>query len=170
MSGSVSSLHNKSGKAGLSLLDHDDATLLRWGKTVTQQAKGAPGLCPSPCLLMATADGRFTAERVKVAYGYQLVAFVKFGRAGLAEVAAAKKNSDLTISHVCGTRNCVAPGHLLLEPKAINDERTHCHFVLQRVSAKAGPAGVSQALELGVRGHKPMCTRDCNAKEEQQAS
>lgn len=157
MSGFASSLHNKSGKAGLSLLEFDDATLLRWESAVQHGAHAFAALCPSPCLLMATADGRFTADRVKVAYGYQLVAFAKFGRAGLAAVAAAKKATDLTISHVCGTRNCVAPDHLLLEPKAINDERTHCHFVLQRVFARSGQAGVAGALQLGVCAHVPMC-------------
>lgn len=32
----------------------------------------------------------------------------------------------LDVSHLCHQRLCMTPEHLVLEPKAVNSERTHC--------------------------------------------
>ena len=39
-------------------------------------------------------------------------------------------NNSLTVSHSCGVRHCCTRSHLLIEPKWVNDERTHCHFLV----------------------------------------
>ena len=39
------------------------------------------------------------------------------------------------MSHLCHTRLCVLPDHLILEPKAINQERRHC--VQQQLCTKS---------------------------------
>lgn len=52
-------------------------------------------------------------------------------------VPSSKTNDELTISHLCGTRNCIIGDHLILEPKRINDERTGCHqYLLNGVKPK----------------------------------
>lgn len=75
-------------------------------------------------------DGRVTINRNKY-YAYHLVAHKKFGRDRLETVSSNKKGNDaLTISHLCGTSNCCNEDHIVIEKKTINDERTHCHYVL----------------------------------------
>jgi hypothetical protein len=81
-------------------------------------------------------------------------------------VPAAKGQDDLLISHLCGTRNCVNPNHLVLEPKGVNDERTSCHFALRNVTATAVARGTDAAsarsavLGLGLCPHSPTCGSD----------
>jgi len=72
---------------------------------------------------MVAADGRYTRSQVKVAYGYQIVAYVKFGRQVMLTVPTAKLADDLLISHLCGTLNCCESSHMVIETKRINDER-----------------------------------------------
>lgn len=49
----------------------------------------------------------------KIAYGYQLAAFSSFGRSEMIKVSSVKSEADaLTVSHICGTRNCCQPNHL----------------------------------------------------------
>nr|CAA55084.1 small subunit ribosomal RNA [Naegleria gruberi]prf//2114357B group I intron ORF in SSUrDNA [Naegleria gruberi] len=51
----------------------------------------------------------------------------------LETVSSSKKDSEArTISHLCGNGGCSRPGHLRIEKKSVNDERTHCHFLLRR--------------------------------------
>jgi len=40
-------------------------------------------------------------------------------------------NAASTLSHLCGNGWCGFYDHLCIEAKSINDERTHCHFVLK---------------------------------------
>lgn len=48
-------------------------------------------------------------------------------------VCVKKNDPDArSISHLCGNGGCARPGHLRIEPKRINDERNHCHFLLRR--------------------------------------
>jgi len=154
-------LHNKSGSATLSILDesqHSHDQVLRYHTTLLTQMTPFTGLIQqSPCLLMAAADGRFTYSQKKVAYGYQIVAYKKFGRTALLAVTTAKTANDLLISHLCGTLNCCEHSHLILETKAINDERTHCHWCMRNVLAASGWAGVQQFIALGACQHQPRC-------------
>jgi len=154
-------LHNKSGSATLSILDeskHPHSSVLEYHRTLLRQTKHHQGLIQnSPCLLMTAADGRFTISQKKVAYGYQIVAYVKFGRQALLPVTTAKTARDLLISHLCGTANCCEPSHLVLETKLVNDERTHCHFCLRNAFAKTGWASVQQVLASGACPHQPQC-------------
>jgi len=54
---------------------------------------------------MNNACGRFSYDGEKVFYGYQLVAWKKFGREALELVPAVKASrDDIVISHICGTR------------------------------------------------------------------
>jgi len=154
-------LHNKSGSETLSILDdekHSHAKVLEYHTTLLRQISPKDRLIHgSPCLLMAAADGRFAIRQVKVAYGYQIVAYVKFGRQALLPVTTAKKATDLLISHLCGTLNCCEPSHLVLESKAINDERTHCHWCMRNAKDKNGWAGVQQFTASGACRHQPQC-------------
>jgi len=106
---------------------------------------------------MTAKDGRFTVRQEKVAFGYQLVAYEKFGRQQLLRITTAKLSTDLLISHLCGTRNCCERSHLVLETKAVNDERTHCHFCLRNAFAKNSWTGVQQFLASGACQHQPQC-------------
>lgn len=118
-----------------------------------------PSLClDSPCLLHSAADGRFSQNQKKVAYGYQIIAFIKFGRRALEDVEASKssKHSKL-LSHLCGTRNCCNEDHIVIESKGVNDERTHCHFCMHLILSTSGHEGVKRFLELGGCPHTPHC-------------
>jgi len=154
-------VHNKSGSAFLSILDehkHSHNKILEYHSTLLRQITPHQGLIQnSPCMRMGAADGRFTVSQKKVAYGYQIVAYVKFGRQALLSVTAAKLGTDLLISHLCGTLNCCEPSHLALETKKINDERTHCHFCMSSAFAKNNWAGVQQFLSSGACPHQPQC-------------
>lgn len=71
----------------------------------------------------------------------------------IAKVSQRKKGTDAyTISHLCGNGGCARSGHLIIEPKKINDERTMCHVFLRRCRS---------ALEFKVARrlcpHEPKC-------------
>jgi hypothetical protein len=69
------------------------------------------------------------------------------------KVSAGKaKGEALTISHLCGNGACSRPVHLLIEKKKVNDERTHCHFLLRRCSDKA-----TSNIVRSVCPHVPRC-------------
>jgi len=106
---------------------------------------------------MVAADGRYTRSQVKVAYGYQIVAYVKFGRQVMLTVPTAKLADDLLISHLCGTLNCCESSHMVIETKRINDERTHCHFCMTAAKVKNGWPGVQQFFASGACKHTPQC-------------
>lgn len=130
-------VHNKSGKSSLSFLGQSDTTLENWDEALQKKIKEGTkkrGLCASRCKILNNKKGVLVRRRKHVCYGYQLVAFKKFGREKLHKVVPNKVATSITVSHLCGTRNCCNGNHLILEPKKINDERTHCHFCLGIVS------------------------------------
>jgi hypothetical protein len=135
-------LHNKSGSSTLSLLEeskHSHQRILEYHRDLISKTTNFDGLCEnSPCKRMSAADGRYTKSQVKVAYGYQIVAYVKFGRDTMLTVPTAKLADDPLISHLCGTLNCCEASHMVIEHKRINDERTHCHFCMRGAKAKNG--------------------------------
>lgn len=140
VTGSADLVHNKSGKHKLSISDASPGDVAKWESVFDHlHVTCMAGLCASPCQLVPAADGRLTYDRKKVCYAYQLVAMRKFGPDALSMIPAAKRQDDLVISHLCGTRNCVAERHLIVEAKRINDERTHCHFVLNNLFKRGGP-------------------------------
>lgn len=68
-------------------------------------------------------------------------------------VSSSKKSEDArTISHLCGNGGCARPGHYKIENKKINDERTHCHFLLRRSLSKEQSAMIRMACP-----HNPKC-------------
>jgi aspartate carbamoyltransferase regulatory subunit len=68
-------------------------------------------------------------------------------------VSIRKKSSDArTISHLCGNGGCARPGHLKIERKTVNDERTHCHFVLRKSKSLLQSAMIREACP-----HEPKC-------------
>ena len=157
-------LHNKSGSGTLTVLSYSNAQVVGYHTTLLTQLKRYEGLVQdSPCLIMTAADGRLSVSQVKVAFGYQIVAYMVFGRERLSTVTASKSADDLLISHLCGTRNCCEKSHIVLETKRINDERTHCHFCMR--SARANHAqnavnkwnGVQLFLLAGCCPHQPQC-------------
>lgn len=147
--------HNKSGQHTLGVCDVGAEDLIvRCLEGVAQHGVEAMKLSKTCCLLQETPrDGRYAHARKKHFFIYQAVAYAKFGREELLKVTTSKLSTDPTISHVCGTRHCLAAHHLLLEPKRVNDERVHCHFFLGRV-----PDG-SERHDLADRHcpHLPPC-------------
>lgn len=62
------------------------------------------------------------------------------------------ETNALTISHLCGNGGCARPGHYKVERKKINDERTHCHFLLRRAKSSDDARAIRRACP-----HKPKC-------------
>jgi len=150
--------HNKSGSNSLSLLASSNETIKTWHQAMSRFLIKSSGLIEnSDCLLLKAGDGRFSYLQKKVAFGYQIVAFQKFGRDQLSKIASNKTCDDLLISHLCGTRNCCEPSHLVIESKATNDERTHCHFCLRNTKQVNGFNGVKTFLASGACNHVPLC-------------
>lgn len=154
--------HNKSGIARLSVLTMNDTLLKRHHKTLLQDRvedhKGP--IKGSHCLYTKALDGRYSAAQNKICYGYQLIAWKKFGRQALDAVPSNKTSrEDLVISHLCGNGpRCCNPDHLVLEQKQKNDERTHCHFCLKNIyTARGTRRAIKEALHLGLCPHSPPC-------------
>lgn len=57
-----------------------------------------------------------------------------------------------SISHLCGNGGCARPGHLIIEPKPINDERVGCHRFLRRCRCKWDARVVRRLCP-----HRPKC-------------
>lgn len=57
-----------------------------------------------------------------------------------------------SVSHLCGNGGCARPGHLLIEPKSINDERVGCHRLLRRCRCKWDARVVRHLCP-----HRPKC-------------
>lgn len=131
-------MHNKSQSVNLSvgnMTEYEYNEALHALKNAFVGSTRVEGLVvDSPCWLLPAADGRISVRQKKVAFGYQLVACLKFGRDVVGEIDASKHQDSTVISHLCGTRNCIHPKHLVLETKRINDERTHCHFCLSKAT------------------------------------
>lgn len=71
----------------------------------------------------------------------------------LESVSSSKKDSEArTISHLCGNGGCARPGHLRIEKKSVNDERTHCHFLLRRSNSLHQSEMIRMACP-----HTPKC-------------
>lgn len=152
--------HNKSGISTLSVLEYDDKTIMGWISDIKDNRYEIDdGLIQgSKCTLIPAKDGRFTSNRVKVAYAYQILAFEKFGRSRMEEIPSNKKNKDsLVISHLCGTLNCCTQDHFIIESKEINDQRIHCHFCIQHIFLNGGWDAVNQFFNLGGCPHNPRC-------------
>jgi len=154
----MAALHNKSGSAHLTITGLADAELERLRAAFDVADKTAvEGLAATPCLTLRNADGRVSSRGIKVAFGYQLVALQKFGAAVLAAVPASKRADDALISHLCGTRNCLVADHIIIEPKRVNDERTHCHFCMSHIKQVSGAVAMTHAMESGLCPHEPPC-------------
>lgn len=154
----MSVLHNKSGSANLTIVGYDSTQLESLSVAFNVADKVTlDGLALTPCKTLRNADGRVSWRGVKMAFGYQLVAFRKFGAAAIAAVPSSKRADDALLSHLCGTRNCLVPEHIVIEPKRINDERTHCHFCMTNIKRKAGMGAVTAALQSGLCQHNPCC-------------
>jgi hypothetical protein len=157
-------LHNKSNKAGLSFLEYDDIDIHHWEEDILvgECCNWVEGLIPnSNCFVPKAKDGRYTVDGKKVAFCYQIIAYGIFGPEALSKVPASKARDDLTISHLCGTRNCCTPDHIILEPKWINDLRTHCHYCISNSLKNVLPANrlnaLTALLNLGICPHTPHC-------------
>ena len=153
-------IHNKSGKVEISVSDWSASQFQLHEATLKQMPKVVKaGLSPTRCKVLKAKDGRISYQQRKVAYGYQVVAYGKYGRARMQCIPASKRRNDLVISHLCGTRNCLRPHHLWIEPKWINDERVHCHFCLENIQKTTGQP-VPKALRDQLCPHYPKCGDD----------
>nr|AER08052.1 putative His-Cys homing endonuclease [Acrasis rosea] len=164
---STQKTHNKSGSEWLSLMGKTDAQVAHFvvilkeklEKTTHDEFEVIDG---SRCITMSAKDGRLTVNSKKVCFGYQLVAWEKYGRDNMGMVSSAKVGGEaLTISHLCGVRNCCERDHIIIEPKKVNDDRTHHHGTVFHAfhNNKCGQKSFLDLLGL-VRdtcGHEPKC-------------
>jgi hypothetical protein len=159
--------HNKSNKSLISIVYAGKEQVKSWKNTFEQRLVSDgnyyhPGLCEeSYCFMMASQKGRLTIKQKDVCYGYQLVAFYKYGRELMKLVTASKGKDDLSISHLCGTRYCCNPSHIILEPKWVNDQRVCCHFAMKSLLEGTGDwEVVKEFLGNGGCPHNPQCGTD----------
>jgi len=167
-------LHNKSGKSTLSLLSFTDKELSdsysRMEKTLQSMNHPISTALGSDCRLLNNRQGRWCDKILKpstrgakggadqLCYGYQLAAFVLFGRERLLKVPTNKSANSPTLSHICGVEYCCAIGHVLIESKFINDERTHCQYCIKNIVQKGGGLIEVKAFwDLGACNHRPRC-------------
>jgi hypothetical protein len=151
-------MHNKSGLNILSFLKSNDNYILqRWNDYKDNYVEVVQGpIWDNPCWLTSSQDGRAGGD--KFAYAYELAAFSRYGRWNLEKVPPRKSKDSLTISHICGWGpRCCNPHHLVLEPKWMNDERTHCHWALHNAWNYGGYHGLQEAYYLRVCPHYPAC-------------
>ena len=158
------SAHNKSGKESLSCFDADESAMKQAFDTWKKSSPKTIVVDGSPCMVGGSRDGRMSSSGNKVAFGYHYVALTEFGRARLSMVSSAKTEAEpQTISHLCGTRNCLTSSHLVLERKLTNDERTHCHFVIKNfverknVPPKDQYRAVQEFMKMDFCPHDPKC-------------
>lgn len=134
-------LHNKSNKGYISVFYLQDADANRhYTEAKKRLEKPTIGNCMgsgSRCLPTKSKNGRYipTGSKNQLCYAYQLVARVWFGNK---RIPASKRGNDHTISHLCGfeSSRCCEKTHLIIEPKRVNDERTHCHFIMDTIVKK----------------------------------
>lgn len=131
-------LHNKSNKQFISVFYLSDEEAEFHYKEAMKRLEGpAIGNCmghDSPCRPTKHKGGRYipTGFKNQLCYTYQLVARKSFGNE---PIVASKTNDDMTISHLCGFEEsrCAEECHLIIEPKRVNDERVHCHFIMNSI-------------------------------------
>jgi len=146
--------HNKSNRHGLSICEAVEALVEACLRVIAARAVPTVRLSRTACLFLERpSDGRFTQGQVKYFYIYQAVARRKFGRSVMATVMASKAGTDLTISHVCGSRFCLNGTHMVLEAKQVNDKRVHCHVFLAYVT----DASKRHVLAQDHCPHSPKC-------------
>jgi len=131
---SASKTHNKSGLSTLSLLQKEDAVIMEWA-TSASLGNSKKWRMDTRLLLSKSLAGML-----------------------LEELKPLKNRESKLISHLCGTRNCCNSEHIVIEPKFVNDERTHCHFCLRSIFEKNGRKGVKQFLAIGGCPHNPQCS------------
>lgn len=154
-------LHNKSKLSALTICGMSDEAFGFHLDKMRANSRRAPAeqcLIPgSPCFVQGDKEGRYSFKGQKITFGHHLAARERFGAAALEGVESNKAQDSITISHLCGTRRCCVASHLILETKEVNDQRTHCHFVLLNVLRQSGPQGVQNVLNLGACPHEPKC-------------
>lgn len=158
--------HNKSGKTTYSVLDLSDEEIaeafFHLMPTLSIPVHNIIG--DSPCAVPPQEDGRISIKQKKF-YAYHIVCIYYWGREKFQELFPNKTSRDaLCISHRCGIYpNCCNILHMALEPKWLNDERTHCQFCLKNVFLEntLDPNAISMALAMGVCRHEPhfCCTK-----------
>lgn len=149
--------HNKSNLKSLRILEMDEEEIQKVnGILGAARKQSIKKLGRSACIMLCNVkDGRLTEKGKKVAFAYHVIALQKFGPGELSKVSPAKTESNaLTISHVCGTEHCINKDHIILEKKMTNDERVHCHYVMEQ-AAKLGK--LDKFNEDGYCSHVPKC-------------
>jgi hypothetical protein len=152
--------HNMSGKKTLSFLDLSDEDIYNaWNKYQANNIIIEDGpIIGNPCWISSSQDGRLTIKGNKVAHAYEIAAFSRYWRFNIEKVPPHKNANSLSISHICGKGpRCCNPQHLVLEPKWVNDERTHCHFALFNAYNYGGYQNMEDAYDLGICPHNPPC-------------
>jgi len=159
--------HNKSSLESLVILKENQETNLQWWNLLNKKYRqDVDGLSDTQCWETKAEDGRLSIKSKKVCYAYQLAAVMKYGPSELHKVSSTKSEEGaLTISHLCGSENsrCFNPGHIIIEPKKTNDQRTHCHFCCRNALDSSGRVGLETVLETGICNHVPQC---CSTDEQ----
>jgi hypothetical protein len=173
----MSRKHNKSGLTTLSILRYSDAQILEELEVSLKEKIQPRGelIENSRCKVWPCKKSKITLQgKVLVqCFGkggntclifyqdageaYHVAAFRLFGRERLSRVQPNKDRDSLVVSHICGTRNCCKKNHLLLEPKWVNDERTHCHFLPHSMIKRGFPALKTVRWVRKVCPHSPRC-------------
>lgn len=63
-----------------------------------------------------------------------------------------RQENAYSISHICGNGGCARPGHLIIEKKFFNDERTSCHRFLRKCRHK-----LESRIIRRLCNHTPKC-------------
>nr|ABD62811.1 His-Cys box homing endonuclease [Heterolobosea sp. BA] len=63
-----------------------------------------------------------------------------------------KEKNAYSVSHLCGNGGCARPGHIIIEPKTVNDERVACHRFLRSCKCKWDARVIRRLCP-----HKPKC-------------
>lgn len=117
------------------------------------------------CLIVSVPKGkagfkcRFMNSKGSDSYVHHvaLSAFMTHGIAykvsDISKISQSKNGENVySISHLCGNGACARPGHLLVESKKVNDERTHCHFVMRHCTTTP-----EMDVVRSVCPHTPKC-------------
>jgi hypothetical protein len=153
-------MHNKSKSTKLAILRYKDDDLEKTWLELKAKAIKVDGIIEdSQCWLTKSNNGRRSRKGEKIFHCYHLAAWKDYGRKNLKKVCPSKKGHGAkTISHLCGNGpRCFKPSHIEITKKRINDERTHCHFVMNHIYATQGYPGLEVFHDNNMCPHVPPC-------------
>jgi len=151
-------LHNKSKSENISLLGLTDEELEEYWEIFKKTMIIEPGPIENhPCWFTKSQTGKVSKNQRGI-HAYKIAVFIRYGRWQMNKIPSVKRATSLVMSHICGQGpRCANPFHIFLEPKWINDERTHCHFCFLNAFQQGGYEAVREAFGTGICTHNPPC-------------